>query len=77
MMEAVKDEDVYKIFKDKILKHDKSKPFLGIMFTIDLHATGDEDLEQNVNQVVKNTIYNLNDFIEWFKKQDFYEFSHA
>ena len=73
MLYGIDDEKVYSIFKDKISKLDETKPFLAVMFTVDLHITGDDDIENNIGKIVKQSIYNLNDFIEWFKKQDFYE----
>lgn len=66
------DYTVYTIFKDKVSRLDDNKPFLAIMFTYELHHQGAADLEPD-RKIRERTIIELNDFIEWFKQQDFYE----
>ncbi len=73
MFKNIVDESIYKIFKKKIIEIDKTKPFLAIMLTCDLHIRYVNDAGEGLDEDVKKAIYNLNDFIEWFKEQDFYK----
>ena len=73
MFKNIVDESIYKIFKKKIIEIDKTKPFLAIMLTCDLHIRYVNDAGEGLDEDVKKAIYNLNDFIEWFKDQDFYK----
>ncbi len=71
------DKEVLAKFKEKILSVEKGKPFFAVMFTCDLHAKMG-DLYKNPffdsdEEIINATIDNLNEFIEWFKKQEFYE----
>ena len=64
-------------FKEKILELDKDKPFFAVMFTCDLHAKMG-DLYKNPffdsdEEIIKSTINNINEFVDWFKKQEWYE----
>ncbi len=69
---GVPDFIVFEAFKDRLKNIDKNKPFLGILLTVELH-TGDNPFYPDVRSQAFATISNLNNFIEWFKKQDFYE----
>lgn len=69
---GVDDKSVFGLFKDKISALEGDKPFLAVMFTLDLHR-GNNPYFANDEEIVRATIDNLNDFIAWFKKQDFYE----
>ena len=71
------DKDVFEFFKQKILEINGKEPFFAVMFTADLHP---DTMEVLVNpyfdskeEIIKGTINNLNEFIKWYKKQDFYE----
>lgn len=61
----------FNLFKERINQFDKNRPFFAVMFTLDLHA-GKNPYYDNENEIVAANIENLNDFIAWFKKQDFY-----
>lgn len=63
------DTVTFGVFKRKISELDKEKPFFAIMFTLDTHL----GYKIGADEVQKITIENLNDFIAWFEKQDFYE----
>ena len=71
------DEHVFSLFKEKILEIEKDKPFFAVMFTCDLHDNltnfYDNPFFETDEEIVRATINNLNDFIEWFKGQEFYE----
>lgn len=69
---GVPDVLVFEAFKDKLEKIDKNQPFLGVLFTIELHA-GDNPYYPDEKMQSFVTIMNLNNFIAWFKRQDFYE----
>ncbi len=69
---GVSDKTTFELFKDKIDTLDKNRPFLAIVFTLDLHR-GKNPFFKNENELKRNTIDNLNNFIDWFKKQDFYD----
>ena len=69
---GVPDYLVFEKFKEKISKIDKNNPFLAVMFTLDLHR-GDNPFYPSVEEQSFVTIKNINNFIEWFKKQNFYE----
>ncbi len=69
---GVKDKDTFALFQQKISQLDKNSPFLAVMFTLDLHR-GDNPFFYNDEEIIKDTISNLNNFVNWFKKQDFYE----
>ena len=66
------DNVVYTIFQDKISQMDKTLPFLAVMFTYELHHQGASDTGPD-RKIRERTIIELNDFIDWFEKQDFYE----
>ena len=74
---APKDEDVFLKFKQKIVEVDNEQPFFAVMFTADWHLDDIPGLKNpffdNDVDILKSTINNFNDFITWFKKQDFYE----
>lgn len=42
------------------------------MFTLDLHR-GDNPFYRDDAEIREATVANINDFIAWFKKQDFYD----
>ncbi len=63
---------VFETFKEKLKKLDKNKPFFGVLLTVELHA-GDNPFYPDVASQSLATITNLNNFIEWFKQQDFYK----
>lgn len=69
---GVSDRLVFEKFKQELGLLDKEKPFMAVMFTLDLHR-GNNPFYKNENESVKANIDNLNDFIEWFEGQDFYE----
>lgn len=69
---GVNDQIVFELFKQKISERDKHKSFFAVMFTLDLHR-GNNPYYSSVNEIAKATITNLNDFIAWFRQQDFYE----
>ena len=58
-------------FQLKINNLDKNEPFFAVMFTLDLHS-GDNPFYKNMNEEKVANIINLNNFIRWFRKQDFY-----
>ena len=58
-------------FQQKINNLDKDRPFFAVMFTLDLHS-GDNPFYKNMNEEKVANIINLNNFIAWFRKQDFY-----
>ena len=66
------DKSVFKLFKEKIIALDKEKPFLAVMFTLDLHI-GKNPFYKNIDEIQESTVNNLNDFIQWFEQQDFYK----
>lgn len=68
---GVNDEPVFKLFKQKIENLDSNKPFLAVMFTLDFHR-GDNPFYENDEKIRQATTKNINDFIAWFEKQDFY-----
>lgn len=69
---GVKDKDTFELFKQKINQLDKNTPFLAVMFTLDLHR-GDNPFFNSDEEIIKDTIVNLNNLVDWFEKQDFYE----
>ncbi len=69
---GVNDKVVFDKFKKKINELEKDKPFLAVMFTLDLHR-GNNPFFESLEAEAKETINNLNEFIAWFEKQDFYE----
>ncbi len=69
---GVSDKTVFDLFKHKLNELDKNKPFFAVLFTLDLHR-GDNPFFRNENEIKRATIHNLNDFVHWFKKQDFYD----
>jgi len=69
---GIKDEAAFGLFKQKISELDKTKPFFAVLFTLDLHR-GDNPYYHSDKEIATATIRNLNDFIAWFRKQDFYE----
>jgi len=69
---GVDDKTMLQMFKEKITSLDKNKPFFAVGFTLDFHA-GANPLFQKKADMLKSNIININDFISWFKKQDFYE----
>lgn len=69
---GINDREVFKLFKQKILSLDKNKPFLAVMFTLDLHR-GDNPYFEKEEDIRRDTINNLNSFVEWFENQDFYK----
>lgn len=66
------DKSVFKLFKEKIIGLDKEKPFLAVMFTLDLHV-GENPFYKNIDEIQESTVNNFNDFIQWFEQQDFYK----
>lgn len=69
---GVDDKSVFSLFKKKLTSLDKDKPFFAVMFTLDLHR-GRNPYFANDDEITQATINNLNDFIVWVQKQDFYE----
>lgn len=70
--QGYKDADVFSVFKQKISALDNERPFFAVLFTMDLHI-GDNSYFKSLENIKENTIQNLNDFIDWFKMQDFYD----
>jgi phosphoglycerol transferase len=72
-----KDEDVFDLFKQKIIDINNEQPFFAVMFTLDWHLEDVPGLNNpffdNDEDIKKSTISNFNDFIAWFEKQDFYD----
>lgn len=66
------DDDVFAAFKSKISELNPNKPFLAVMFTLDLHVRLRDD-EEYLAKIQKQTIQQLNEFILWYKQQDFYK----
>ncbi len=66
---GVKDKLVFQKFKKELVRLDKEKPFLAVMFTLDLHK-GESPFFKNEEDEAVETISNLNDFIKWYKEQD-------
>ncbi len=66
-----KDSDVLAAFKRKILGLDLTRPFLAVFFTTDLHV-GNNPYFKTMEDIVDDTIKNLNDFMDWAAKQEFY-----
>jgi len=69
---GVEDKVTFSFFERKIEELDKKKPFFAVMFTVDLHD-GRNPSESDFENIKTENITNLNNFIAWFKKQDFYE----
>ena len=69
---GVNDKPVFELFKEKIAGLDKGTPFLAVMFTLDLHR-GNNPFYRDDAEIREATVANINDFIAWFKKQDFYD----
>ena len=74
---APKDRDVFSLFKEKILEIEKDKPFFAVMFTADWHAVIMGEWKNPFYETDKDIqigmIEAINDFIDWYKVQDFYE----
>ena len=68
------DKEVFTKFKEKILEIDENKPFFAVMFTCDLHAEMGglykNPFFDSDEEIINATIDNINDFIDWFKKQE-------
>jgi len=69
---GVDDASMFRLFKEKISQLDENKPFFAVAFTLDLHY-GKNPYFENEDEVILATINNLDDFIRWYKEQDFYE----
>ena len=69
---GIDDKAMFALFKQKISQLDNNKPFLAVAFTLDLHA-GKHPLYTSKADILRATINNFNDFIAWYKKQDFYD----
>ena len=69
---GVTDKTVFEKFKYELLRLEKDKPFFAVMFTLDLHG-GNNPFMRDIVDESEHTIANFNDFIRWFKAQDFYE----
>lgn len=69
---GVPDRLVFEKFKEKITLIDKRKPFLAVMFTLDLHR-GENPFFPKEEDQAKETINNFNNFISWFENQPFYK----
>lgn len=69
---GVSDKTIFSFFKNKLNELDKNKPFFAVLFTLDLHR-GSNPFFRNEEELKRATIHNFNDFVQWFKKQDFYD----
>ena len=69
---GVSDKTIFDFFKNKLLELDKNKPFFAVLFTLDLHR-GNNPFFRNEDELKRATIHNFNDFVHWFKVQDFYD----
>ena len=69
---GVRDKVIFNDFKNKITNLDKEKPFFAVMFTLDLHLGKSPYFDDIYDEAIE-TISNLNDFIKWFKEQEWAE----
>ena len=69
---GVSDKTIFGFFKNKLNELDKNKPFFAVLFTLDLHR-GSNPFFRNEDELKRATIHNLNNFVHWFKMQDFYD----
>ena len=69
---SVPDYMVFELFKNKITELDKKQPFFAVMFTSDMHH-GMNPYYPTLDEKNISTIENVNNFIEWFERQPFYE----
>ena len=68
---GVPDNLVFELFKEKILNLPQNKPFFATLFTLDLHS-GNNPFYDDYKKKHVAVIKNINNFISWFKQQDFY-----
>jgi len=69
VLEGYNDREIFGVFKHKIQSLCQDNPFFAVMFTMDMHAGYKKDFEE----IKEENIENLNDFLAWFKQQEFYE----
>ncbi len=69
---GVNDKPVFELFKSKIGNLNREKPFLAVMFTLDFHR-GENPFYKKDKDIRRETVKNINEFVAWFKEQDFYE----
>ena len=68
---GIDDASLIQMFENKIDELDKTKPFFAVGFTLDLHF-GTNPFYKDEKSLLISTIVNINNFIQWFRKQDFY-----